>query len=80
MEPAAASVWQPLQPADSKIAFPSVEPPGGAGFGGFAGSIGLPLASSPATEATYVATSSASWPSTMFAGIPGAPVDGVVTG
>jgi hypothetical protein len=41
LEPAAASVWQPLQPAEAKIALPSVSPPdGGLGSGGFAGSIG----------------------------------------
>ena len=53
LEPAAASVWQPAQPAEAKIALPSVPPPsGGVGFGGFAGSIGSPFASRPATEAT----------------------------
>ena len=72
LEPASASVWQPPQPAEAKIALPSVSPPsGGAGFGGFAGSIGSPFASRPATAATYVATSSASCAREDVGGHPG---------
>src|SRR6185503_2046575 len=74
LAPASASVWQPAQFV-VKIDLPSVAgwppppPPPEPGFTG-----------RPATAATYVATASASSPSTMFAGIPGSPDGGSTVG
>src|SRR5215208_4381395 len=71
--PASFRVWQDAQ-FDVKMALPSSAPPPPpppAGGGGAGGGAATGASSLPATDATYVATESASSPSTRFFGIGG---------